>query len=160
MATPRVCHDPGDFWYTGVHQRSVIMKNRWCRPWVRHDRGDFRSLRAALRGARRVGRVADRRAERAAVSSRLVTVDFAAEVPSESTTEAPFETSGEPSTIYTVYLSAADELVEHIRAADVLNLGFRVESYLVTPDDAPDTTQTEFEFTLFSELPVRVEDRD
>jgi hypothetical protein len=42
----------------------------------------------------------------------------------------------------------------------VLNLGFRVESYLVSPDDAPDTTQTEFEFTLFSELPLRVDERD
>ncbi|MFG2044884.1 hypothetical protein [Dactylosporangium sp. NPDC048998] len=89
-----------------------------------------------------------------------MTVDFAAETPGETTAEASFETSGEPSTIYTVYLSAADELVEHIRAADVLNLGFRVESYLVSPDDAPDTTQTEFEFTLFSELPVRVDERD
>jgi hypothetical protein len=89
-----------------------------------------------------------------------VTVDFAAENPTESIAEESLEASGEPSTIYTVYLSAADELVEHIRAADVLNLGFRVESYLVSPDDAPDTTQTEFEFTLLSELPVRVEERD
>lgn len=102
--------------------------------------------------------------ERAAVSSRLVTVDFAADATTESSAEASPQTSGEPndepSTIYTVYLSAADELVEHIRAADVLNLGFRVESYLVSPDDAPDTTQTEFEFTLFSELPVRAEEHD
>ena len=89
-----------------------------------------------------------------------MTVDFAAEAPTESTVEASLETSGEPSIIYTVYLSAAEELVEHIRAADVLNLGFRVESYLVSSDDAPDATQTEFEFTLFSELPVRVEERD
>ncbi|HTJ35682.1 MAG TPA: hypothetical protein VL738_20880 [Dactylosporangium sp.] len=104
------------------------------------------------------------RSERAAVSWRLVTVDFAAETPNESTAEASYETPGEPngetSTIYTVYLSAAEELIEHIRAADVLNLGFRVESYLVSPDDAPDTTQPEFEFTLLSELPVRVEERD
>jgi hypothetical protein len=85
-----------------------------------------------------------------------VTVDFAAETPAESIAEP----DDEPSIIYTVYLSAADELVEHIRAADVLNLGFRVESYLVSPEDAPDTTQTEFEFTLFSELPVRAEARD
>ncbi|GAA4251592.1 hypothetical protein [Dactylosporangium darangshiense] len=93
-----------------------------------------------------------------------MTVDFAAETPNESSAEASYETSGEPngetSTIYTVYLSAAEELIEHIRAADVLNLGFRVESYLVSPDDAPDTTQTEFEFTLLNELPVRVEERD
>ncbi|WP_432842329.1 hypothetical protein [Dactylosporangium sp. CA-092794] len=29
VAVLRVFHDPGDLWYTGVHQRSVIMKNRW-----------------------------------------------------------------------------------------------------------------------------------
>lgn len=72
----------------------------------------------------------------------------------------PGEPDGEPSTIYTAYFSATEELIEHIRAADVLNLGFRVESYLVSPDDAPDTTQTEFEFTLLGELPVRAEERD
>lgn len=96
---------------------------------------------------------------RAAVSSRLVTVDFAAETPGDNDAEATFEPSGEPSIIYTAYFTAAEELVEHIRAADVLNLGFRIESYLVSPDEASDTTQVEFEFTLLSELPLRVEER-
>jgi hypothetical protein len=89
-----------------------------------------------------------------------VTVDFAAEAPSENTVETSGAANGEPSTIYTAYFSATEELIEHIRAAEVLNLGFRVESYLVSPAEAPDTTQTEFEFTLLSELPVREEERD
>ncbi|GGM78327.1 hypothetical protein ACFFX1_42130 [Dactylosporangium sucinum] len=83
-----------------------------------------------------------------------MTVDLA-----EATPEAQ-EPQAEPSILYTVYLSSADELVEHIRAADVLNLGFRVESYLVTAEDAPEATQTEFEFTLYAELPAREDDRD
>ncbi|MET7419918.1 hypothetical protein [Dactylosporangium sp. NPDC005555] len=87
-----------------------------------------------------------------------MTVDIAAETPGDVEAE---ETVGElndgPSVIYTAYFTAAEELVEHIRAADVLNLGFRVESYLVTPDDAADASQIEFEFTLLSELPVRGE---
>jgi hypothetical protein len=97
-----------------------------------------------------------------------VTVDFAADAATENTTDASLDASldasgeagDEPSIVYTVYLSTADEVVEHIRAADVLNLGFRVESYVVSSDDAPDTTPAEFEFTLFSELPVRVDERD
>lgn len=87
-----------------------------------------------------------------------MTVDIAAETPGDSDAEETFETAADPgdgpSIIYTAYFTAAEELVEHIRAADVLNLGFRVESYLVTPEDGADT-QIEFEFTLLSELPVR-----
>jgi hypothetical protein len=88
-----------------------------------------------------------------------VTVDIAAETPGDSDAEETFETAAEPgdgpSIIYTAYFTAAEELVEHIRAADVLNLGFRVESYVVSSDEASDGTQIEFEFTLLSELPVR-----
>ncbi|GAA2376684.1 hypothetical protein [Dactylosporangium salmoneum] len=83
-----------------------------------------------------------------------MTVDIAAETP-----EAQAEPAG-PAIIYTAYFSAVEELVEHMRAADVLNLGFRVESYLVAPEEAPDTTQVEFEFTLLSEQPTREEERD
>ncbi|MEV6932036.1 hypothetical protein AB0M46_47155 [Dactylosporangium sp. NPDC051485] len=83
-----------------------------------------------------------------------MTVDFAAETP-----ETQAEPTG-PSIIYTAYFSAVEELVEHMRAADVLNLGFRVESYLVTSEEAPDTIQVEFEFTLLSEQPTREEERD
>jgi hypothetical protein len=96
-----------------------------------------------------------------------VTIEFAAETPetlSESFSGAAEEPTDEPgaapAVIYTAYFSAIEELVEHMRAAEVLNLGFRVESYLVTPEEAPDTTQAEFEFTLLSELPARDEERD
>ncbi|MEV0130597.1 hypothetical protein AB0H83_19305 [Dactylosporangium sp. NPDC050688] len=87
-----------------------------------------------------------------------MTVDIAAETP-EADAEETFEPAGDaadgPSIIYTAYFTAAEELVEHIRAADVLNLGFRVESYLVAPEEGSDTPQIEFEFTLLSELPER-----
>ncbi|WP_433063703.1 hypothetical protein [Dactylosporangium sp. CS-033363] len=90
-----------------------------------------------------------------------MSIDYAAETPE---TVEPVEQAEEPgagpSIIYTAYFSAVDELVEHVRAAETLNLGFRVESYLVTPEDAPDTNQVEFEFTLLSEQPVRDEERD
>ena len=84
-----------------------------------------------------------------------MTIEIAAE-----TAEAPAEPGAGPSIIYTVYFSAVEEVVEHMRAADVLNLGFRVESYLVVPEDAPDSTVVEFEFTLLSEQPARAEERD
>jgi hypothetical protein len=88
-----------------------------------------------------------------------VTVDIAAETPGDSDAEETYETAGEagdgPSIIYTAYFTAAEELVEHIRAADVLNLGFRVESYAVSSEEASESTQIEFEFTLLNELPVR-----
>jgi hypothetical protein len=88
-----------------------------------------------------------------------VTIEFAAEN-AEATSETVEEPGAGPSVIYTAYFSAVEELVEHMRAADVLNLGFRVESYVVAPEDAPDTTQPEFEFTLLNELPTRDEERD
>ncbi|MER7278615.1 hypothetical protein ACQP1P_22135 [Dactylosporangium sp. CA-052675] len=89
-----------------------------------------------------------------------MTIEFAAETPETLSAEPAEEPGAGPAVMYTAYFSAIDELVEHIRAAEVLNLGFRVESYLVTPEDAPDTTQVEFEFTLLSELPARDEERD
>lgn len=97
------------------------------------------------------------RVARFGVGSPLVTVDIAAETPeAEAEAEEAFEPAGDgPSIIYTAYFTAAEELVEHIRAADVLNLGFRVESYLVAPDEGSDAPQIEFEFTLLSELPER-----
>ncbi|MGI5239906.1 hypothetical protein [Dactylosporangium sp. CA-139066] len=88
-----------------------------------------------------------------------MTIDVAAETP-DTLSEPAEEPGAGPSIIYTAYFSAVEELVEHMRAADVLNLGFRVESYLVTPEDAPDAPQVEFEFTLLSELPARDEERD
>ncbi|MEU7875303.1 hypothetical protein [Dactylosporangium sp. NPDC049140] len=88
-----------------------------------------------------------------------MTIEFAAETP-ETLSEPAEEPGAGPAVMYTAYFSAVDELVEHIRAAEVLNLGFRVESYLVVPEEAPDSTQVEFEFTLLSEVPARDEERD
>jgi hypothetical protein len=79
------------------------------------------------------------------------------ELPDEDEHTEPDEGGDEPTVIYTAYFTAAEDLVEHIRAAEVLGLGFLIESYLVAPDDAPETTQVEYEFTLLSELPVRGE---
>ncbi|WP_432828781.1 RNA polymerase sigma factor [Dactylosporangium sp. CA-092794] len=56
VAAPRVCHDPGDLWHTGVHQRSVIMKNRWCRGQLRMiAETSGRYAEVCLRGNRWVG---------------------------------------------------------------------------------------------------------
>lgn len=88
-----------------------------------------------------------------------MTIEYAAEAP-DTLPEPAEEPGAGPSVIYTAYFSAVEEVVEHVRAADVLNLGFRVESYLVAPEDAPDATQVEFEFTLLSEQPARAEERD
>jgi hypothetical protein len=94
-----------------------------------------------------------------------VTFDITADPPGDTETDTETDTDPEtgaeetpgdgPSVIYTAYFTAAEELVEHIRAADVLNLGFRVESYLVASDEVAEAGQIEFEFTLLSELPVR-----
>jgi hypothetical protein len=65
--------------------------------------------------------------------------------------------SAEPSVVYTAYFSAVEELIEHLQAADTLNLGVRVESYLVTAADR-ETQHREFEFTLLTDMPVRTED--
>jgi hypothetical protein len=89
-----------------------------------------------------------------------MTADIAAETHDEGDLETSIETTAEPPALYTAYFSAVEELVEHIRAADLLNLGFRIDSYLVSSDDAPDATQPEYEFTLLSELPLRSEDRN
>ncbi len=67
----------------------------------------------------------------------------------------------EASIIYKGYLSSIDEVVEHVKAADTLGLGFRVESYTVSsPEDGGDDAQHEFEFTLLGELPARQESQD
>ncbi|MFI5915130.1 hypothetical protein [Dactylosporangium sp. NPDC051541] len=91
-----------------------------------------------------------------------MSIDYAAEAPETGAEPAESfeEPAAAPAVIYTAYFSAVDELVEHVKAAETLNLGFRVESYLVTPEEAPDTQQVEFEFTLLNEQPVRDEDRD
>jgi hypothetical protein len=60
----------------------------------------------------------------------------------------------EAGALYTSYFSSIEEVVEHVRAAETLGLGFRVESYMVT---SPDEPRGEFEFTLFGDIPTRAE---
>lgn len=70
----------------------------------------------------------------------------------------PAATEAEPSILFQGYLSTIEEVVEHIKAADTLGLGFRVESYQVSATgDEPEAEHSEFEFTLFGDLPVRQE---
>jgi hypothetical protein len=57
----------------------------------------------------------------------------------------------------TSYLTSIEEVIEHVKAADTLGFGFRVESYMVTPVDDPASAHPEFEFTLYAELPERLE---
>lgn len=59
--------------------------------------------------------------------------------------------------IYKGYLASIDEVVEHVKAADTLGLGFRVESYIVSSTDEPNAGHGEFEFTLLAEMPERQE---
>lgn len=81
----------------------------------------------------------------------------------QEATEATEDTEpNEPAVLYTAYFSSVDELIEHIHAADTLNLGFRVESYAVASADAdaPGAHHGEYEFTLFNDVPLRIEERD
>lgn len=63
----------------------------------------------------------------------------------------------EAATISTSYLTSIDEVVEHVKAADTLGFGFRVESYVVTPLDDPGSAHPEFEFTLYADMPEKVD---
>lgn len=55
--------------------------------------------------------------------------------------------------LYTAYLSSAEEVVEHLQAADTLGLGVRVESYAVAT--AEGGHEPEWRFELLHELPER-----
>jgi len=66
----------------------------------------------------------------------------------------PDATEVEAGALYTSYFTSVEEVVEHVRAAETLGLGFRVESYMVT---SPDEPRGEFEFTLFGDVPTRTE---
>jgi hypothetical protein len=62
--------------------------------------------------------------------------------------------SDEPGVLYTAYLSSVEEIVEHVKAADTLGLGFRLESYMISVEDS-DAAYGEFEFTLLTHMPTR-----
>jgi hypothetical protein len=80
-------------------------------------------------------------------------------LPSLAVTDMTFEEDTEPAVLYKGYLSTIDEAIEHVKAADTLGLGFRVESYMVSSTESGEEPgqHGEFEFTLFGDLPVRQE---
>lgn len=86
-----------------------------------------------------------------AVRSIAVTEPISAETLPQST---------EPSALYTGYFSTVDEVIEHVRAADTLGLGFRLESYMVSSASEPDSAHVEFEFVLLGDMPARLEESD
>ncbi len=71
--------------------------------------------------------------------------------------DATIESLDSETVIYKGYLSSIDEVIEHVKAADTLGLGFRVESYALNGAEEDGDGQHEFEFTLLGELPVRQE---
>jgi len=71
--------------------------------------------------------------------------------------DAAILAEAEAATISTSYLSSIEEVIEHVKAADTLGFGFRVESYVVTAIDEPGSSHPEFEFTLLEDMPERLE---
>lgn len=71
--------------------------------------------------------------------------------------DAAVLTEAEAATISTSYLTSIEEVIEHVKAADTLGFGFRVESYNVSSLDDPASSHPEFEFTLLEEMPERLE---
>jgi hypothetical protein len=62
-----------------------------------------------------------------------------------------------PELIATHYLSSLDDVVEHLRAADQLDLGVRVTSYLVADEDGGGFAER-WELDLLTSSPVHHED--
>jgi hypothetical protein len=71
--------------------------------------------------------------------------------------EAAILAEAEAATLSTSYLTSIEEVIEHVKAADTLGFGFRVESYLVSSVDDPASSHPEFEFTLLADMPERLE---
>lgn len=69
------------------------------------------------------------------------------------TEDATAEAAHEPVILYTAYLSSAEEVVEHLQAADTLGLGVRVESYTVPNPEGG--SEPEWRFELLTDMPVR-----
>jgi hypothetical protein len=65
----------------------------------------------------------------------------------------PDETTVQPDLIATHYLASIDEVTEHLRAANQLGLGVRVQSYLEADEDGEELTER-WEVELLTSLPV------
>jgi hypothetical protein len=62
--------------------------------------------------------------------------------------------------IATHYLTGVDELVEHLRAADLLGLGVRLSSYVERDGDDGRGYSYGYELELLTASPLRAEDED
>ncbi len=71
--------------------------------------------------------------------------------------EAAILAEAEAAAISTSYLTSIEEVIEHVKAADTLGFGFRVESYVVSALDEPGSSHPEFEFTLLEDMPERLD---
>lgn len=69
------------------------------------------------------------------------------------TDDAADDLPAAPPILYTAFLSSAEEVMEHLQAADTLGLGVRVESYTIAVGDGEHLPEWRFE--LLSDLPVR-----
>ena len=63
------------------------------------------------------------------------------------------ETTVPPDLIATHYLTSIDEVTEHLRAANQLGLGVRVQSYLETDEDGEEVTER-WEVELLTSSPL------
>jgi hypothetical protein len=69
------------------------------------------------------------------------------------------ETTVQPDLIATHYLTSIDEVTEHLRAANQLGLGVRVNSYLELDEDG-ETLLERWEVELLTGSPLREEERE
>ena len=65
--------------------------------------------------------------------------------------------TGDP-VISTYYLRGVDEAVEHLRAAETLGLGVRLQSYWVPGEDGDESYVGEWELEVLQDRPVRPND--
>lgn len=71
------------------------------------------------------------------------------------TDDAAEDLASAPPMLYTAFLSSAEDVVEHLQAADTLGLGVRVESYTIAVGDGDHLPEWKFE--LLTDLPVRAQ---
>lgn len=71
------------------------------------------------------------------------------------TDDATEDIAAAPPILYTAFLSSAEEVVEHLQAADTLGLGVRVESYTIAVGDGEHLPEWKLE--LLSDMPVRAQ---
>lgn len=71
-------------------------------------------------------------------------------------TEIKIDDEPTPELIATHYLSSIDDIVEHLKAANLLGLGVRVSSYLESDDEG--TFSERWELDLLTASPVHEEE--